>query len=160
MTTTQLYSGLNSEKNSSRVLRPPGGASSNIFGAAEEQAAPAKPTRKQDNNIFGPPETAAQSPKKTQQADSNIFGDTAASPNKGASKTPEEEEEEKKKEQEEREREEKENKEKEAAAGSNKTAKTTAGYNPITGEAYKPPAQANPSTRVRQPPGGASSGLW
>jgi len=33
-------------------------------------------------------------------------------------------------------------------------------FNPITGEAYVPKKEVHTSTRVRQPPGGASSGLW
>jgi len=33
-------------------------------------------------------------------------------------------------------------------------------FNPITGEAYVPKKEVHTSTRVRQPPGGASSKLW
>jgi len=38
MSTTNTYQGLNSEKNSSRVLQQPGGNSSNIFGHYEEES--------------------------------------------------------------------------------------------------------------------------
>lgn len=51
MTTTSTYQGLGEDtKPTSRVLRPPGGGSSNIFGAEPVQRTPNRP---QSNDIFG-----------------------------------------------------------------------------------------------------------
>ncbi|XP_060585963.1 microtubule-associated protein Jupiter-like isoform X5 [Ruditapes philippinarum] len=62
MTTTDLYSGYTADgKPSSRVLRPPGGGSSNIFGGAEPEA-PREQVRR---------EMAQQSPATQTQSPSN-----------------------------------------------------------------------------------------
>ncbi|XP_053309497.1 jupiter microtubule associated homolog 1 [Spea bombifrons] len=57
MTTTSTFTGLDPEgRNSSRVLRPPGGGSSFSFGVGDEQAS--QPTRrhKMASNIFDVPD--------------------------------------------------------------------------------------------------------
>ncbi|XP_069129888.1 microtubule-associated protein Jupiter-like isoform X2 [Argopecten irradians] len=54
---THTFQGLRDDKNSSRVLKPPGGGSSNLFGAPTPTAA----------------ESASQS--RSKQTSSNIFGD-------------------------------------------------------------------------------------
>ncbi|KAM4664153.1 jupiter microtubule associated homolog 1 [Discoglossus pictus] len=55
MTTTSNFSGLDPDtRNSSRVLRPPGGVSSFSFGMTEEQPLPAR-RYKMASNIFGVP---------------------------------------------------------------------------------------------------------
>lgn len=53
MTSTSTFQGLENRPNSSRVLKPPGGGSSNIFGVPEE---PSTKSHKMASNIFGPPE--------------------------------------------------------------------------------------------------------
>lgn len=49
MTTTNLYSGIG-EKNSSRVLKPPGGGHSNIFGEPDACPIKARPKYNQQNS--------------------------------------------------------------------------------------------------------------
>lgn len=49
MTTTNLYSGIG-EKNSSRVLKPPGGGHSNIFGEPDACPIKARPKNNQQNS--------------------------------------------------------------------------------------------------------------
>lgn len=50
MTSTGFNIGLNSDKNSSRVLKPPGGGHSNIFGEPEQKAAQPRPKYDQQNS--------------------------------------------------------------------------------------------------------------
>merc|ERR1719238_2530446 len=76
----------------SKVLRPPGGASSNIFGTDPEPAAPRnKNKRQQSSNIFGGGQETAEPPKGSVKypggKGSNIF---AAEPEvqKSVQKTP------------------------------------------------------------------------
>ncbi|XP_078096964.1 jupiter microtubule associated homolog 2 isoform X2 [Mustelus asterias] len=52
MTSTNTFQGLEDKANS-RVLKPPGGASSNIFGVPD---VPSTKPHKMASNIFGPPE--------------------------------------------------------------------------------------------------------
>ncbi|XP_067912411.1 jupiter microtubule associated homolog 2 isoform X2 [Heterodontus francisci] len=52
MTSTSTFQGLEDKPNS-RVLQPPGGGSSNIFGATD---VPSSKPHKMASNIFGPPE--------------------------------------------------------------------------------------------------------
>ncbi|XP_033885640.2 jupiter microtubule associated homolog 2-like isoform X2 [Acipenser ruthenus] len=77
MTSTNMFQGLDtSAKSSSRVLRPPGGGSSNLFGSAEENASPNR-THKMASSIFAAPEAPQSHPKKTNPPggkDSGIFG--------------------------------------------------------------------------------------
>ncbi|KAI8490792.1 hypothetical protein Bbelb_315850 [Branchiostoma belcheri] len=73
-------SGFYSDKNSSRVLQPPGGSSSGIFGgpAGDAQTAPSqKPTSARSaSNIFGPAETESPSRRVNTRMQSDIFGTT------------------------------------------------------------------------------------
>ncbi|XP_067859390.1 jupiter microtubule associated homolog 2 isoform X2 [Heptranchias perlo] len=62
MTSTSTFQGLEDKPNS-RVLRPPGGSSSNIFGAPEDVLS-SKPHR-MASNIFGPPEETSLLPKRS-----------------------------------------------------------------------------------------------
>ncbi|KAM4692329.1 jupiter microtubule associated homolog 1 [Rhinophrynus dorsalis] len=56
MTTTSMFTGLDPEgRSSSRVLRPPGGGSSFVFGASDNKAQPAR-RHKMASNIFGIPD--------------------------------------------------------------------------------------------------------
>ncbi|XP_062840729.1 jupiter microtubule associated homolog 2 [Trichomycterus rosablanca] len=56
MTSTNMFQGLDEgSKPSSRVLRPPGGGSSNIFGGYEDAGASRRPN-KMASNIFAPAE--------------------------------------------------------------------------------------------------------
>ncbi|XP_051877163.1 jupiter microtubule associated homolog 2 isoform X2 [Pristis pectinata] len=73
MTSTSTFQGLEDRPNS-RVLKPPGGGSSNIFGVPEEP--PSKP-HKMASNIFGPPEEISL-PKRSNPPggkDSGIFSE-------------------------------------------------------------------------------------
>lgn len=63
MTTTSTMSGLRDEKPTSRVSRPPGGASSNIFGT--------------DDMPSGPPHAGKRQHAQTENTTSNIFGNSA-----------------------------------------------------------------------------------
>lgn len=66
MSSTTISVGLSSDKMSSRVLKPPGGGHSNIFGPPEEAARPQRPKNNQQNSsmmceIMGKqPEPAAE----------------------------------------------------------------------------------------------------
>lgn len=77
MTTTSTQVGISGdEKPTSRVLRPPGGASSNIFGGSDD--GPRNAQRQQPiSNVFGG--EANEPPQKTkpqqQATHSNIFGE-------------------------------------------------------------------------------------
>ncbi|XP_046377269.2 jupiter microtubule associated homolog 1-like isoform X2 [Haliotis rufescens] len=77
MTTTSNMCGLKEdEKPSSRVLRPPGGASSDIFGTSTAPtSAPRQQNQRNGSNIFGGPEEP--SPSRAQannSSQSNLFG--------------------------------------------------------------------------------------
>uniref|UniRef100_A0A8V0ZAT2 Jupiter microtubule associated homolog 2 n=1 Tax=Gallus gallus TaxID=9031 RepID=A0A8V0ZAT2_CHICK len=65
-------------KPSSRVLKPPGGGSSNLFGSAEEVSSSSKPHR-MASNIFGASEEPQNLPKRTNPPggkESGIFEDS------------------------------------------------------------------------------------
>ncbi|XP_035680719.1 uncharacterized protein LOC118418787 [Branchiostoma floridae] len=75
--------GFYSDKNSSRVLQPPGGASSNIFGAASDaQGTPPQKANRMTSgsNIFGAAETESPSRKVNTRMQSDIFGTTGSAP--------------------------------------------------------------------------------
>ncbi|PVD35049.1 hypothetical protein C0Q70_06330 [Pomacea canaliculata] len=95
MTTTSTFSGLNEDaKPTSRVLKPPGGGSSNIFGA-EASASAAKPkagTKKPtDSGVFGKTDTGHGSDRDNSagrnrtardgdDSFNRLFGDPGSSP--------------------------------------------------------------------------------
>lgn len=185
MTTTNVFQGLQGDKSSSRVLRPPGGASSNIFGG--DDSAPVAPKSKgkpQDSNIFGPPQPAGDASRQKKDTNaSNLFAESPAKQETPtAPKSAEQEAEEDLKKQEEAEEnnnaedkpaeaetpkreepkpEEAKSEELTTFETAQKFLKRNQGtYNPITGESKEPSKQQASSTKVRQPPGGASSGLW
>ncbi|XP_071087129.1 jupiter microtubule associated homolog 1-like isoform X2 [Haliotis cracherodii] len=77
MTTTSNMCGLKEdEKPSSRVLRPPGGASSDIFGtSAAPTSAPRQQNQRNGSNIFGGPEEPSPSrAQASNSSQSNLFG--------------------------------------------------------------------------------------
>ncbi|XP_056263001.1 jupiter microtubule associated homolog 2 [Pseudoliparis swirei] len=79
MTSTNIFQGLDTgTKPSSRVLQPPGGGSSNLFGAYEDDsAAPRRPNR-MASKLFAPPEESQSAPKRSNPPggkSSGIFGD-------------------------------------------------------------------------------------
>ncbi|CAC5357196.1 unnamed protein product [Mytilus coruscus] len=144
MTTTDCYTGVgDGQKNSSRVLRPPGGGSSDIFGsgsvghtksAAEEQKQNSAKAAA-GSNIFGGPldntEDATSvkhiNRKAQPSSQSTIFGGTPS-----------------------------------ANASDLKKRDKEGTYNPITGELIgaKDDTPQRNSSRVINPPGGKSTGLW
>ncbi|KAG7492077.1 hypothetical protein MATL_G00010610 [Megalops atlanticus] len=66
MTSTNTFQGMDtSTKPSSRVLRPPGGSSSNIFGGGDETVSTGSRANKMASTIFGPPDEALACPKRT-----------------------------------------------------------------------------------------------
>ncbi|XP_053326880.1 jupiter microtubule associated homolog 2 [Spea bombifrons] len=83
MTSTHTFLGLESDsKPSSRVLKPPGGGSSCIFGGPEESAAPTR-SHRMTSNIFGTPAEPQNAPKRSNPPGgkpSGIFADTPAAP--------------------------------------------------------------------------------
>ncbi|XP_077294681.1 uncharacterized protein LOC143917142 [Arctopsyche grandis] len=50
LSSSTISVGLSSEKMSSRVLKPPGGGHSNIFGPPEEESRPQRPKNNQQNS--------------------------------------------------------------------------------------------------------------
>ncbi|KAJ8284196.1 hypothetical protein COCON_G00030460 [Conger conger] len=81
MTSTNNFQGIDSSaKPSSRVLRPPGGGSSNLFGGGDEATAPTR-SHKMASTIFAPPEEPLGGPKRTNPPggkSSGIFDDAKA----------------------------------------------------------------------------------
>ncbi|XP_036393518.1 jupiter microtubule associated homolog 2-like [Megalops cyprinoides] len=66
MTSTNTFQGMDaSAKPSSRVLRPPGGGSSNIFGGGDETASAGSRANKMASTIFAPPDEPLGCPKRT-----------------------------------------------------------------------------------------------
>ncbi|XP_032896234.1 jupiter microtubule associated homolog 2 isoform X2 [Amblyraja radiata] len=83
MTSTSTFQGLESRPSSSRVLKPPGGDSSNIFGVPEE---PSTKPHKMASNIFGPPEEISL-PKKSNPPggkESGIFTEVRPDPSQSS----------------------------------------------------------------------------
>lgn len=139
-----MFQGLgDSERSSSRVLRPPGGASSNIFGT--DEPAYTKPQSRETANDHASEDNKAAGvtvPRDTATSQARLFGGdeevqkTPAPYIAPDSSTP-------------------------AGVLTAKAKNTQGAYNPITGEEYSDQqARAAPQPRQRQPPGGASSGLW
>ncbi|XP_077474559.1 jupiter microtubule associated homolog 2 isoform X2 [Stigmatopora argus] len=61
-----------------RVLRPPGGGSSNLFGGYEEEAPQPRRSNKMASNVFGSPEEPQKSPRRSNPPggkSSGIFGE-------------------------------------------------------------------------------------
>ncbi|KAK3520694.1 hypothetical protein QTP70_030570 [Hemibagrus guttatus] len=83
MTSTNTYQGLeDSGKPSSRVLRPPGGGSSNIFGGYGEDAGASRRTNKMASTVFAPPEEPQGGSKRSNPPGgkcSGIFTESEAS---------------------------------------------------------------------------------
>jgi len=139
MTTTNVFQGMDTDaKNSSRVLRPPGGGSSNIFGAPEP-APPCEPLPSLENVAAAGTPTPLKPESKGKIDTDRLFG--------GGQST-----------------------EVKIRSGGNQKNQGT--YDPLTGKDLTEPKEQvsvlppremkapHTSTRVRQPPGGASSGLW
>ncbi|KAJ8364215.1 hypothetical protein SKAU_G00130460 [Synaphobranchus kaupii] len=65
MSSTNTFQGIDANaKPSSRVLRPPGGGSSNLFGGGDEPTAGIR-SHKMTSTIFAPPEEPLGGPKRT-----------------------------------------------------------------------------------------------
>jgi len=135
-------------------LQPPGGGGSNIFGAGEPEQIKVKDYYKSDvfnqkNNVEEQENTTAAVKQPTGAAASPFATEVTPVPEVKASPKPA-------------------NKANpiapsapEAAAPAQSTKPRGGGINPITGEVIGSSSQqVHTSTRVRQPPGGASSGLW
>ncbi|XP_041673154.1 jupiter microtubule associated homolog 2 [Cheilinus undulatus] len=79
MTSTNMFQGLDTgSKPSSRVLRPPGGGSSNLFGGYEEDAGASRRPNKMASSVFAPPEQPQSGPKRSNPPGgktSGIFGE-------------------------------------------------------------------------------------
>lgn len=172
MTTTHIYQGMDADtKNSSRVLRPPGGASSFSLGfddPSDQSQKPAQRTQHQqssDGLVYGSPpakphqqqaataDARAEKDANMKQHDTHsaIFGGNAGSSvqRTGKAQGP--------------------NNPADApyatSSNGNNTEATSnnqsrGAYNPITGQEYQPNQNVRSSTKQHQPPGGASSGLW
>lgn len=48
-----------------RVLQPPGGGSSNLFGGYEEDSAPSRRPNKMASKVFAPPEQPQSAPRRS-----------------------------------------------------------------------------------------------
>jgi hypothetical protein len=153
-----MFSGNFADKPSSRVLRPPGGGSSNIFGACDEQPSePVKPTEPvkpaesaSAQQTAETPSTIVEPPTEVHtnvDSKSEASGKTDSTSAKEAAPKPDS---------------------RTSADPAPARGKGRSAYNPITGEAYAdvPAVQSNPDKKVtnsivvKQPPGGASSKLW
>ncbi|XP_026870469.2 jupiter microtubule associated homolog 2 isoform X2 [Electrophorus electricus] len=84
MTSTNTFQGLDSSaKTSSRVLRPPGGGSSDIFGGYEEDTGASRRPDKMASTVFAPAEEPQGGPKRSNPPggkSSGIFGEAGAPP--------------------------------------------------------------------------------
>jgi len=141
MTSTEFQLGVDDgAKPSSRVLQPPGGGSSNIFAfgnestsqaAANTQAAAKSRHNANKSNIFDPPENSTATGTPTKKPD--------ASQNRIFGEPP-------------------------PQAAKSVNVKGQGTHNPITGLPYATSTAGGepekPSIKLKQPPGGASSGLW
>ncbi|XP_062295148.1 jupiter microtubule associated homolog 2 isoform X2 [Scomber scombrus] len=78
MTSTNMFQGLETgSKPSSRVLQPPGGGSSNLFGGYEDDTASRRPN-KMASKVFAPPEEPQSVPRRSNPPggkSSGIFGE-------------------------------------------------------------------------------------
>lgn len=141
MTTTDVFQGMGDDaKPSSRVLRPPGGGSSNIFGGGEDPLPPCRPVEKgPDVPAAGTPTPLKPEGKGVESDRDRLYGGGQCTDVK-------------------------------IRSGGNQKNQGT--INPMTGQDLTQPKEQvsvlppremkapHTSTRVRQPPGGASSGLW
>ncbi|XP_061892455.1 jupiter microtubule associated homolog 2 [Entelurus aequoreus] len=79
MTSTNMFQGLaTGSKPSSRVLQPPGGGSSDLFGGYEEEAPQSRRLNKMASNVFASPEEPQTVPRRSNPPggkSSGIFGD-------------------------------------------------------------------------------------
>ncbi|CAD5114529.1 DgyrCDS3652 [Dimorphilus gyrociliatus] len=174
MSYTGGYQGGDISKPTSRVLQPPGGATSNIFGGDESSVRkPIKPVNNSHSNIFGTEENSEPASRARSLDDNenlatnnqlqdgnemNIKAPEKTSPWKEDNRTPFE-----------------------AAVDNRRRMRESSnpilggseqanegkfgkqqrgGYNPITGETYNDGEKEEPVQRRRQPPGGHSTGLW
>ncbi|XP_061829947.1 jupiter microtubule associated homolog 2 isoform X2 [Nerophis lumbriciformis] len=79
MTSTNMFQGLaTGSKPSSRVLQPPGGGSSDLFGSYEEKAPQSRRLNKMASNVFASPEEPQTVPRRSNPPggkSSGIFGE-------------------------------------------------------------------------------------
>ncbi|KAM9780575.1 jupiter microtubule associated homolog 2 [Neosynchiropus ocellatus] len=79
MTSTNMFQGLDTgSKPSSRVLRPPGGGASNVFGGYEDDSASPRRPNKMASKVFSPPEEPQNTPRRSNPPGgktSGIFGE-------------------------------------------------------------------------------------
>uniref|UniRef100_UPI0037E93921 jupiter microtubule associated homolog 2 n=1 Tax=Semicossyphus pulcher TaxID=241346 RepID=UPI0037E93921 len=82
MTSTNMFQGLDTgSKPSSRVLQPPGGGSSNLFGGYEDDAGASRRPNKMASKVFAPPEEPQFAPRRSNPPggkSSGIFGEPVA----------------------------------------------------------------------------------
>ncbi|XP_013885731.1 jupiter microtubule associated homolog 2 [Austrofundulus limnaeus] len=82
MTSTNMFQGLGTDsKPSSRVLRPPGGGSSDLFGGYEDDSAPSRRPNKMASKVFAPPEEPQSVSRRSNPPggkSSGIFGEAEA----------------------------------------------------------------------------------
>ncbi|XP_005102887.1 jupiter microtubule associated homolog 1 [Aplysia californica] len=170
MTTTSTFQGMDTDsRNSSRVLNPPGGASSNIFGGNTEDTPPQKKQQLRNadnvnrgsNDIFnqGPVGgSAAQDKGRNQRGAYNpITGQPYDTPKPQAAAQPAVSQPEPK-----------QSEVKVAEASGSEAAKSVEASPPPANDPKPSAAQPAPavvsqehtSTRVSQPPGGRSTKLW
>lgn len=76
MTSTEIRQGYNESKPSSRVLKPPGGGGSNIFGPAAQSSSTQSKVNRMESNVFKEPESNP-TPKTSKKEDThnNLFGE-------------------------------------------------------------------------------------
>ncbi|GAB1604458.1 microtubule-associated protein Jupiter-like isoform X1 [Argonauta hians] len=77
MTSTGIKQGYNENKPSSRVLKPPGGGASNIFGPdTKVEASSVSKVNRMESNVFKEPEAGNQPvASKKEDTHNNLFGE-------------------------------------------------------------------------------------
>ncbi|CAI9734786.1 Hypothetical predicted protein [Octopus vulgaris] len=77
MTSTEIRSGYSENKPSSRVLKPPGGGESNIFGPAVAGSSANSKVNRMESNVFKEPDTKPQpaAASKKEDTHNNLFGE-------------------------------------------------------------------------------------
>jgi hypothetical protein len=131
MSSTTTFSGECGSKPSSRVLRPPGGGSSISFGSGDSEVQVSHSAKKVEAQKDS---TASSNSPLMESGKKTVSADAQALPSASG-----------------------------ATGVATGAPRRTCGYNPITGEAYSTEAAPKPApstNHTRQPPGGASSGLW
>lgn len=143
MTSTNIFSGMNAERNSSRVLRPPGGGHTDVLGLSAQPDLPVKKTNRRNASSItegiDPRPAPVEAPKPTSPVDkpeiTPVEAPKAVENTSAANQVTRE-------------------------APSEEKAAAAPTSEPVAAPKSEPAAVSQTTQRVRVPPGGFSSGLW